>query len=153
MSWPPPRPTCTLRRYPCVTMFHCAARCFATMKSLPIRAICCSSRSLTVAICSFGTTRTCMGAWGLMSLKAMISSSSCTILAGARLATISQKIHAIADGILRLLLPLQQELHNLRHYVTGALVQLVLREVGNGMLHAQEFITGKAPGLGHGPPS
>src|SRR5438093_4538760 len=152
ISWPPPRPTCTLRRYPCATMFHCAARRFATMKSLPISGIYCSSRSLTVAICSFGTTRTCMGAWGWMSLKAMISSSSCTILAGARLATISQKIHAMVDGILRLLLPLQQELHNLRHDVTGSLLQLVLREVSNRMLYTQIFIVGKAPGLRHGPP-
>src|SRR5207247_241866 len=134
-------------------MFHCAARCFATMKSLPISSICCSSRSLTVAICSFGMTRTCMGAWGWMSLKAMISSSSCTILAGARLATISQKIHAMVAGILRLLLPLKQELYNLRHYVTGPLVQLVLCEVGNRMLHTQIFIVGQAPGLRHSPSS
>src|SRR5262249_41220566 len=100
-----------------------------------ISTTCCSSRSLTVAICSFGTTRTCIGAWGLMSLKAMISSSSCTILAGARLATISQKIHAMVEGILRLLLPLEQELHNLRHDVRRPLVHFVLCEVGNGMLH------------------
>src|SRR5215831_8511455 len=135
MSWPPPRPTCTLRRYPCATMFHCAARCFAIMKSLPISTICCSSKSLTVVICSFGTTRTCIGAWGWMSLKAMISSSSCTILAGARLATISQKIHVMVEDILRLLLPLEQELHNLRHDVTDPLIQLVFCEVGNRMLH------------------
>src|SRR3989442_1097415 len=86
-----------------------------------------------------------------MSLMAMISSSSCTILAGARLAAISQKIHAMVDGILRLLLPLEQELHNLRHYVTGPLVQLVPREIGNRMLYTQIFIVGQAPGLRHGP--
>src|SRR6266567_3289805 len=87
-----------------------------------------------------------------MSVMAMISSSSCTILAGARLAAISQKIHAMVDGILRLLLPLEQELHNLRHYVTGSLLQLVLREVSNRMLYTQIFIVGQAPGLRHGPP-
>src|SRR5437016_14603753 len=86
-----------------------------------------------------------------MSLKAMVSSSSYTILAGARLATISQNIHAIVEGRLRLRLPFQQELHNLRHDVVGAMVQLVLREVGNGMLHAQAFIIREAPGLRHGP--
>ena len=53
----------------------------------------------------------------------------------------------------RLRLPLEQELHNLRHYVTGPLVQLVLREVGNRMLHTQIFIVGQAPGLRHSPSS
>src|SRR5712691_13059730 len=154
MSWAPPRATCTLRRYPCATMSHCAARCFATIKSLPISTICCSSRSSTVAICSFGMTRTCIGAWGVMSLIAIISSSSCTILAGARLAAISQKIHAILPRpTLLLLLPLKQELHNLRHNVTGPLVQFVLREISNRMLHTQIFIIGQAPGLRHSPSS
>jgi len=41
-----------------------------------------------------------------------------------------------------LLLPLKQELHNLRHYVTGPLVQFVLREVSNRMFHTQIFIVG-----------
>jgi len=41
-----------------------------------------------------------------------------------------------------LLLPLEQELDNLRHYVTGPLVQLVLRKVSNRMLHTQIFIVG-----------
>src|SRR5262245_44219971 len=53
----------------------------------------------------------------------------------------------------RLLLPLEQELHDLRHYVTGPLVQLVLCEVGNRMLHTQILIVGQAPGLRHGPSS
>jgi len=52
---------------------------------------------------------------------------------------------------LRLLLPFEQELHNLRHDRTGALIQFVLREVGNRMLHAQIFIVGEAPGLSHRP--
>ena len=54
---------------------------------------------------------------------------------------------------LPLLLPFEQELHNLRHDSMGPLVQLVLREIGNGMLHAQIFIVGQAPGLGHRPSS
>jgi len=54
---------------------------------------------------------------------------------------------------LPLLLPFEQELHNLRHDSMGALVQLVLREIGNGMLHTQIFIVGEAPCLGHRPSS
>src|SRR5262245_608508 len=51
----------------------------------------------------------------------------------------------------RLLLPFEQDLHDLRHDRAGALVQLVVREVGDRMLHAQVFIIGQAPGLGHRP--
>jgi hypothetical protein len=54
---------------------------------------------------------------------------------------------------LHLLLPFEQELHNLRHDSTGALIQLVLREVGNRMLHTQILIVGETPGLGHRPSS
>ena len=38
----------------------------------------------------------------------------------------------------------------MRYYRAGALLQLVLREIGNRMLHAQEFIVRETPGLSHG---
>src|SRR5690242_4546574 len=47
--------------------------------------------SLRVATCLFGTIRMCVGAWGLMSLKASTRSSSSSAVAGIFRSMILQK--------------------------------------------------------------
>jgi hypothetical protein len=46
-------------------------------------------------------------------------------------------------------LPLQEELDHLRGDLLRALIQLRIREIGNGMGHGQELIIRMSPCLGH----